>query len=117
MQGFNETSKIAALGIFLIIMDDFTEVKNWLQSKEQEIMIPIGKLIKEKNKIIVIYDDKPGNRLCIAEVHTSVFLKIIEYYEQFSSQKLDAFLLIEEPEHYSFMINPHEEIKIPIQEN
>ncbi|MGC2310540.1 MAG: hypothetical protein WA432_02905 [Candidatus Babeliaceae bacterium] len=113
MQGFHVTSKVGAFGMFLVIMDDFNVVRDWLYTEQQEMTVPMIKLIKEKNKITVIYEPEDG-RVCTAQVSLSVFPKIIEYYEQFSSKKLDAFLLIEEPEHYSFMINPHEEIKIPI---
>ncbi|MGC2310543.1 MAG: hypothetical protein WA432_02920 [Candidatus Babeliaceae bacterium] len=113
IQGFNETSKIGALGRFFTTMPNFDYIKEWLKSSEKEIPIVIGKLLKQDNKITIIYD-KQERRFYTTQVPLSVFSKIIEYYEQFSSQKLDAFLLIEEPEHYSFMINPHEEIKIPI---
>jgi hypothetical protein len=111
-QGFARSSTIAALGYFLISNSSFISIKKWLTSNEGEFSFCSGTLNKKNKVVTITYTFPELERTYTTEINQDILFKIIEYYEQYTAQKLEAFLLIQEVEHYSFMINPYEEIKI-----
>jgi hypothetical protein len=111
--GYSKENKLGAFAEFLTTTEDFSIVFNWLKNNLPEIPVPIGRLVKNNNVLIIEYDKLKYPLPLTSTIPLSLFPPLIEQYQQLVNQGHEEFLLLEEPDYFSFMTNPFEEIKIP----
>ncbi|MGC2310542.1 MAG: hypothetical protein WA432_02915 [Candidatus Babeliaceae bacterium] len=114
LSSFWSDHKLGALGRFLLSTQDFSSFQEWLFSEQQEKPFALGQLIKKNGHIIIQYKNAYYDDYMLHTIKPSVLNNLIKTYIQLMADQPEELLLIHEPEYYSFMINPHEEIKIPI---
>jgi hypothetical protein len=113
--GFIRGDSLAALGLLLennLLLNQVIEVLN-----TTDFIIPYedGQVEKKGEDITIKYEKPLYNIFFTTIISEKLFKKIITYYQNFVDQGLESFLLIKTPEGYSFMINPHEEIKVEVE--
>ncbi|MGC2310539.1 MAG: hypothetical protein WA432_02900 [Candidatus Babeliaceae bacterium] len=114
LSSFWSDHKLGALGIFLLHTEDLSPFQEWLFSEQQEKSFELGQLIRKNGHIIIQYKNAYYDNYMLHTIKPSVLNNLIKTYIQLMADQPEELLLIHEPEYYSFMINPHEEIKIPI---